>query len=142
MIDTDWLWLTEDGPLTDEQVLEYTGFVYVITCLDAPFKRYIGKKLFTAAKTKQVKGKKKKTRVPSNWRKYWGSNAELLEDIKRVGKERFSRTILKLCKSKGECSYYEAKFQFEHDVLLSPLFYNTWLSVRVRRSHLPQKGLT
>ena len=50
------------------------GFVYLITNL-VNGKKYIGKKLFFSSKSKQVNGKKKKTKVESDWRKYYGSNA-------------------------------------------------------------------
>lgn len=111
------------------------GFVYEIKN-EKEDKYYIGKKLFTKAAYKQVKGKRKKIRKESNWKDYYGSNAELLEDVKIHGKENFTRRILRLCKSKGELSYYEAKYQFEDDVLYDKASYNTWIQCKIHKKHL------
>jgi len=125
----------------EEQIVEevdpiFVGFVYIITN-KLNGKKYIGKKLLQFRRTKKIKGKSKKVLVESDWRQYFGSNAELNEDVKELGAENFDRTILRFCKSKGECSYWEAKCQFEFDVLLNPQeYYNSWIMVKVRRSHL------
>lgn len=132
-------WIFE-GNLLEEVDPSYVGFVYLITN-KLNGRQYIGKKLFNFKKTKIVKGKKKKFTVESDWRDYFGSSEELKLDISKYGEENFERKILKFCKSKGECSYYEAKYQFEYDVLLeTDKFYNSWISVRVRRSHLVKKN--
>lgn len=114
---------------------EIYGFVYVI---ENTFnnKKYIGKKFFWTPKTRQIKKKKKKYLAESDWKEYFGSNEELLKDIELLGKENFKRTILKLCQNKGECSYIEAKYQFEYDVLRNPLYYNSWIMLKVHRKHL------
>jgi hypothetical protein len=112
------------------------GFVYKITNT-LTGKEYIGKKLFTSAGRKQVKGKRKRIRIESNWRGYYGSNKELLHDVATNGQEHFERVILYLCKTKGQCSYYEAKLQFELGVLEKPQnFYNEWISCKIHRKHL------
>ena len=64
------------------------------------------------------------------------SNKELLQHVEIFGKEKFTREIIRLCKSKGEASYYEAKEQFDRDALLSENYYNSWIMVRVRKSHV------
>ena len=99
-------------------------------------RKYIGKKLFHFSKTKQIKGKKKRYKVPSDWQTYYGSNEELKKDVILLGVESFSREILHLCKSKGECSYLEAKEQFHNNVMEGNDYYNTWIMVRVRKSHI------
>jgi hypothetical protein len=112
------------------------GFVYKITNTITG-KQYIGKKLFTAAGRKQVKGKRKRIRVESNWRDYYGSNKELLHDVATHGREHFHREILHLCTTKGQCSYFEAKEHFQHSVLEHPdLYYNDWIMCRIHRKHL------
>jgi len=131
-------WTISGWTFTEDMVAEYFGFVYLITNKKNG-KKYIGKKFFTSGKTKQVKGKKKRYRVPSDWQTYYGSNAKLIEDVIQYGKENFSREILHICKSKGECSYLEAKEQFIRGVLESDDYYNTWIMVRVRKSHI--KGI-
>lgn len=131
-------WIYE-GNILEEVDPSYVGFVYLITN-KLNGRQYIGKKLLNFKKTKIVKGKKKKFTVESDWKVYFGSSEELKSDIALHGEDNFERKILKFCKSKGECSYYEAKYQFEYDVLLeSDKFYNSWISVRVRRSHLVKK---
>lgn len=129
-------WYYEQSVLTDESVLDsYVGFVYQITNLTSG-RKYIGKKLLKFRKSKQVKGKRKKFLVESDWRNYWGSNKTLISDVQTFGEVSFKREILRLCKSKGECNYFEAKFQFEFLALESDSYYNDWIMVKVHRSHL------
>jgi hypothetical protein len=111
------------------------GFVYQITNLTNG-KKYIGKKFFYSTKTKQVKGRKKRTKVSSNWQTYYGSSDNLSKDVLELGHEKFVREILHLCISKGECGYLEAKEQFVRGVMESEDYYNTWIMVRVRKSHI------
>jgi hypothetical protein len=128
-------WTYESIEFTDDLVGDNIGFVYQITNL-ANKRKYIGKKLFHSAKTKQVKGKKKRYKVPSDWKTYYGSNEELKKDVKEMGEDNFIREILHLCKSKGECSYLEAKEQFNRNVMEGDEYYNVWIMVRVRKSHI------
>ena len=114
---------------------KYYGFVYKITRI-SDGKSYIGKKLLKSRRTKILKGKKKKITVDSDWKKYWGSNKFLQEDVKTLGEDNFKREILKFCKTKGELNYFEAKYQFDYDVLESESFYNEWIMVRVHNSHI------
>lgn len=112
------------------------GFVYIITNLQTQ-RKYIGKKLFKRSKTRQIKGKKKRSFVESDWKEYYGSNKELIEDVGLLGVHNFKREVLRLCKTKGECTYYEAKYQYEYDVLLKPgEWYNSWISCKVTKTHL------
>jgi hypothetical protein len=131
-------WTYKDIDFTEEQIGEFYGFVYLITNLQSG-RKYIGKKFFYSSKTKQVKGKKKRYKVFSNWQTYYGSNAELSEDVIQLGSENFKREIIHLCKSKGECGYLEAKEQFINSVLESDDYYNAWIMVKVHTNHI--KGL-
>lgn len=121
---------------------KYYGFVYIITN-NINNKKYLGKKFFWSQKTRPpLKGKKNKRRekVLSDWLEYWGSNDELKSDIEKHGKENFSREIIHLCKTKGITNYLEAKEQFKKSVLeKEDLWYNTWIMVRVNRSHIKNK---
>jgi len=128
-------WQYNDKDFTDDLIGDNYGFVYQITNL-ANNKKYIGKKFFYSTKTKQVKGKKKKLKVPSDWQTYYGSSDTLKQDVLQYGPENFKREILHLCKSKGVCGYLEAKEQFINNVLESDDYYNTWIMVRVRKSHI------
>ncbi len=111
------------------------GFVYLITNLTNN-KKYIGKKLFEFTRTKKVKGKKKKTKIQSDWVDYFGSNRVLQTDVERLGPDKFRRTILRLCKSKGTCNYWEAYEIMIREAITSDEYYNEWLSVKVSRSQI------
>ena len=129
------MWLYDEGPVDESTLEEYIGFVYIITNLEDQ-RRYIGKKLLKFRRSKKVKGRKKKFLVDSDWKDYWGSNKSLQEDVRELGEERFERRILRLCRSRGEMNYYEAKYQFENDVLESDAWYNDAIMVKVHRSHI------
>ena len=127
-------WIYKESIFTEDMIDDNYGFVYEIVGPNG--KKYIGKKFFYSSKTKQVKGKKKRIKVASDWQSYYGSNEELKKDVVTHGKHMFSRKIIYLCKSKGECGYLEAKEQFVRGVLESDEYYNTWIMVRVRKSHI------
>lgn len=134
-------WLFNGIPLI-EFPEDYVGFVYLIeNLLDG--RKYIGKKLSTSTRTKLINGKKKKVKTESNWKKYFGSNDELIADVKLHGAENFKRTILHMCISKSDCNYLEAREQFDMRVLEKPeLFYNRWIMVKVRGSQLKLTNIT
>lgn len=127
------MWLYNDCEFTEDMIFDNVGFVYIITNLTNN-KQYVGKKLFTKSKTYQKNKKKKKTRVSSDWMTYTGSNEQLNQDIKNG--DQIKKEIIHLCKSKGVMSYLETKEILVRDCLLSENFYNTWVSARIRRSHL------
>jgi len=134
-------WLFEN---THVEILpeDCVGFVYLITN-NISGRKYIGKKLSKFSKTtyKVVKlkngtkkRKKIRSKVDSDWQDYYGSSDELKKDVELLGIDKFTREVLKYCKSKTELSYYEAKYQFDNDVLLDKVkWYNAWISVKVRR---------
>lgn len=129
------MWLYDDKPVDEPELENYIGFVYVIEN-KTDNRMYIGKKLLKFKRTKKIKGRNKKVSVDSDWKKYWGSNKNLQEDVLELGEDKFQRKILRLCKSKGEMNYYEAKYQFELGVLESDQYYNEWIMVKVHRSHI------
>ena len=127
-------WIYEKEPLTEipEGII---GFVYLITN-QANGMKYIGKKNFYFSKTKQVKGKKKRIKVESDWRDYYGSNKALVEHVSLFGENKFVREIIHLCKSKGEMAYYETKAFLADDAVLFERYYNDWVMCRVRKNHI------
>lgn len=134
------MWYYNNEPYQPESIdpKEIHGFVYEIEDLDTGMK-YIGKKGFWFSKTLPItktRKRRKRLKVESDWKDYYGSGERILEEVSSKGKDRFKRTILRLCKTKAECTYYEAKFQFERDVLLRDDYYNDWISAKVRRAHL------
>jgi len=127
-----------NGKEYDETPEEYQGFVYMITELDTG-KKYIGKKFFWKPKTLPITKNRKRrvrTRVESDWRTYFGSSKEVQTLVESKGNSNFKREILRLCKTKGECSYYEAKEQFERNVLLSDEYYNEFIGCKIHSRHL------
>jgi len=122
----------------EETPEEYQGFVYMITELDTG-KKYIGKKFFwkpkILPKTKTRK-RRVRARVESDWRKYYGSSVEVKSLVEEKGVDNYKRDILYLCRTKGECSYYEAKLQFQYDVLLSDDFYNEFIGCKIHSKHI------
>jgi hypothetical protein len=139
-------WYYQGNPV--EQLPEdCIGFVYLIVN-NLSKRKYIGKKLAKFSKTtyrtvKLKNGTKKKkkirSKIDSDWREYYGSNIELNKDVETLGKENFTREILFYCKSKAECSYIEAREQFQHQVLESTDYYNGHIQVRVHGSHIKGK---
>jgi hypothetical protein len=112
---------------------DYIGFVYKITNLTNG-KFYIGKKYFWFSKKKKITKKqlaklsptsgRKPTyeviRVESDWKTYWGSSKELLNDVKVLGEDHFECTILMLCKTKKQLTYYEMHHQCKEECLINP----------------------
>jgi hypothetical protein len=137
-------WLYNNVPIEDIDI-KYVGFVYLITNL-VTGKRYIGKKLskFSKTSTKTIKlkdGTKKKkkirSKVDSDWKTYWSSSKDVQTDVKTLGEDKFKREILMFCLTKGTATYYEAKYQFQHQVLEKPdEWYNGQIQCRIHRSHL------
>jgi len=130
---------TYNNEVFNETPEEYQGFVYQITEKDTG-KKYIGKKFFWKPKTLPITKTRKrrvKTRVESDWRTYYGSSKEVQELVESKGQDNYTKEILRLCKTKGECSYYEMKYQFEYDVLLKPdEYYNAFIGGKIHRRHV------
>ena len=124
---------TYQGKEVEELPQDVVGFVYIITNTTND-RQYIGKKLAKFSRSRPpLKGKKNKrrTKVESDWRDYYGSSDELNEDIAQLGKDNFKREILFYCYSKSELSYIEAREQFNYRVLESDKYYNGHIRVRV-----------
>ena len=117
------------------------GFVYEITNL-TDGRKYIGKKLSSFKRSRPpLKGRKNKRRykIDSDWREYYGSSDELTADVIKLGKEKFTREILFYCHSKAELSYVEAREQFARKVLESNNYYNGHIRVRVHGKGILRK---
>ena len=127
---------TYQGELVETLPDGVVGFVYLITNTTTG-RKYVGKKLAKFKRSRPpLKGRKNKRRhtVESDWQDYYGSSDLLIEDVNKLGKEKFKREIIHLCKSKGECNYLEAKEQFARGVLESDDYYNGHIRVRVHGS--------
>jgi len=96
-------WVGEVDPDT------YYGFVYLITNTVSG-RKYIGRKFYhTYRKRKRVR--------ESNWRVYAGSCKPLKEDMKRLGKDKFTFEIICNYKTRGGVVSGEVHFQTDNDVL-------------------------
>tara|TARA_B100001057_G_C22658909_1_gene875171 strand:+ start:625 stop:1026 length:402 start_codon:yes stop_codon:yes gene_type:complete len=130
-----WTFNKEEYNNTPE---DYQGFVYQITELDSN-KKYIGKKNFWKPKTLPITKSRKRrvrTRTESDWREYYGSSDEVRRLVESRGQDKFKREIIRLCKTKGEMSYYEAKMQFDNDVLFRKDYYNNFIGCKIHAKHL------
>ena len=126
-------WYYDGVPFEDSGT--HFGFVYLIENLSTG-RKYIGRKYFTSAGYKQVNGKKKKIRKPSDWQTYWGSNDTLKREVAATGESNYRRIILHLCKSKSECAYFETYEIMSRHALLSENYYNDWVTAKIRKDHL------
>ena len=130
-------WTYMERTFDSSDVGDHFGFVYCITNLINE-RQYIGRKYFWSFRT--PKGKKRKVKQESDWKKYYGSCPELKEDIKKINnKIFFKREILSLHKSKGDCNYEETKQLFLNNVLSesldngTPAYYNSNILGRYMR---------
>ena len=135
MEDYDNPWQYKGKAIEQDDLDGHLAFVYCITNIKTK-KAYIGKKLLQKTKTRQVKGKKKRTKIESDWKEYYGSNKQLQEDVEKIGTKYFRREILHLCKTKGTANYLEMREQIDRRVLESDQWYNEWVMVKVHRSHI------
>ena len=107
---------------------ETFGFVYNITNNHTK-RQYIGRKYFWKFRT--PKGKKRKVKSESDWKKYYGSCPELKEEIQQLGRQNFNRTILSLHNTAGKTNYEETRQLFSNNVLTealgdgTPAYYNS-----------------
>ena len=117
------------GPVPEDAF----GFIYEITNLTNG-RKYIGKKqMKRKIRRLPLKGKKRK-RIDfkeSDWKSYIGSSDSLKIDIDTLGSNKFKFEILKFCNNKFELSYFEAKMQFDKDVLLDENYYNGIINCRI-----------
>lgn len=140
----NWTYEGEIFDPTYEELEEWVGFVYVITEKNTDMK-YVGKKFFHRKKTLPItktRKRRKHTRVESDWKTYFGSSVKVQQLLEEHGAEAFDREIIRLCKTKGDCAYYETKEQFDREVLLQPDYYNGIINCRINRSHLSSNKIS
>ena len=136
MVDYENPWIYNGESFTSADIGDYFGFVYNITNLTNE-RQYIGRKYFWSFRT--PKGKKRKVKSESDWKNYYGSCPELKEDIIRIGKDNFTRTIISLHKTKGKTNFEETRQLFGNNVLIeslddgTPAYYNSNILSRYYR---------
>ena len=128
-------WLYQGKPFTSDDINDLFGFVYRITNLSTG-KQYIGRKYFY--QKRKPKGGKRRVTSESDWKKYYGSSAELKQDIKSLGKENFRREIISVHRTLGKVNYEETRQLFLNNVLTEhvdglPKYYNSNILGRYMR---------
>jgi hypothetical protein len=136
MYDNPWIYSNQpfDGPL---EGLE--GFIYLITNIETG-RSYVGKKHFWTRQKDRKTGRRKTKE--SDWRNYYSSSDDLKLDVEKLGRKKFKREILHLCKYKKEMTFWEQKEQWDRNVLLTDEYYNTNIGgkffVRERKIYFTQ----
>ena len=121
-------WYYKDTAFTSNDIGDFFGFVYCITNLQTG-KQYIGRKYFY--QFRKPRGKSRKVKSESDWKKYYGSSDELSADRKLLGNAAFKREILSLHTRLGDVNYEETKQLFLNNVLMEsldngePAYYNS-----------------
>ena len=127
-IDYENPWIYEGRPFTSDDIGDYYGFVYRITNTTSS-KSYIGRKYFV--QKRKPRGGKRRVTTESDWKRYFGSSEELKQDIRRLGKEKFTREIISLHRTLGKVNYEETRQLFINGVLTesledgTPAYYNS-----------------
>ena len=107
-------WVYKNTTFTSDDIGDFFGFVYRITNLQSG-KQYIGRKYFY--QFRKPRGKSRKVKSESDWKKYYGSSDELNTDRKTLGNECFKREIISLHTTKGWVNYEETRQLFLNNVL-------------------------
>lgn len=131
-------WTYKGQIFTSEEIGDYVGFVYLITDLSNN-KKYVGKKNFwSTRKLPPLKGQKRRRtkKTESDWMDYFGSSEEVKLLVEQNGRQGFKREIIRLCKTKGEMSYFEAKEQFDREVLFRDDYYNAFIGCKIHANHV------
>ena len=137
-IDYENPWIYQGTAFTTEHIDNFFGFVYCITNKQNN-RQYVGRKYFWKFRT--PKGKKRKVKSESDWKKYYGSCPELKEEIEQLGRQNFSRAILSLHNTAGKTNYEETKQLFSRGVLTealsdgTPAYYNSNILSRYFRKN-------
>jgi len=141
------MWLYKEKIIKDRSEIpeDVYGFIYLIRN-NKTGKYYIGKKVLEFNRKKKLTkkelaehtgpGRKPTSKIvtkESDWLNYWGSNKNLLEDIKRLDKENFTREILKYVPNKKQLTYYEVYYQCKYEVLLKDSYNDNILAKFYRR---------
>ena len=134
-------WLYQGSAFTTDDIDDFFGFVYRITNLQSG-KQYIGRKYFY--QFRKPRGKSRKVKSESDWKKYYGSSDELTADRKSIGNECFKREIISLHTTKGWVNYEETRQLFLNNVLSeNENYYNSNILGRyMRKDYYNEQRIT
>ena len=136
-------WIFNGHPFLSSDINDSFGFVYRITNL-LNGREYIGRKYFY--QLRKPRGGGRRVKSESDWKKYYGSSAELTAERKQVGNLAFRRDILSLHKTKGLTNFEETRQLFLNNVLTeamndgTPAFYNSNILGRYMRKDYFKTG--
>ena len=134
-------WVYKNTTFTSNDIGDFFGFVYRITNLQSG-KQYIGRKYFY--QFRKPRGKSRKVKSESDWKKYYGSSDELNTDRKSLGNECFKREIISLHTTKGWVNYEETRQLFLNNVLSeNENYYNSNILGRyMRKDYYNEQRIT
>ena len=138
MVDYENPWMYKGRPFTSEKIKDNYGFLYLIENTMTG-QKYIGRKYFV--QKRKPKGGKRRVTSESDWKKYYGSNQYLKEDVKQHGADHFKRKILSLHKTVGKTNFAETEALFKYKVLTAklddgtPMYYNDNILGRYFKKH-------
>ena len=140
-VDYENPWTYEGSPFLSENIDGMYGFVYRITNLQSG-KQYIGRKYFW--QHRKPRGKSRRVKSESNWKKYYGSSDELNEERSKIGNDSFRREILSVHPTPGRVNFEETRQLFLNNVLTealdngTPAYYNSNILGRYyRKDYFP-----
>lgn len=107
-------WTFRGEKFEEADAAKYAGFVYLITN-KTDGRMYVGKKFFWGMR--KQKGKTRRSKTESDWRRYFGSCKALQDDVKSLGAENFTREMLSLHTLKRDVNFCEVREQWIRDVL-------------------------
>lgn len=117
------------------------GFIYIVEEISTG-KIYIGQKHVWTNKVTTINKKKKKQKIESDWKSYYGSSGYINNKIEKEGTSDFKRYIIALCISDGNLNYIEAKIQFDLRVLeYQDKYINGYIGGRMAASHTKHNQL-
>jgi hypothetical protein len=138
MVEVDYEnpWIFKEQPFLSTDIGDFFGFVYRITNLQSG-RQYLGRKYFW--QFRKPRGKSRRVRSESDWKKYYGSSDELNRERAEIGNSCFKREILSLHDTKGWVNFEETRQLFIHNVLSeslddgTPKYYNSNILGRYMR---------
>ena len=125
-------WLFEGKPFTDEDIGDFTSFVYLLVIDDGEGDEmlYIGRKrLYSMTKKK---GAKRRSKGPSNWKNYWSSSDAIKEYRQENGVDNITRHILSLHTTDGDAHRREVATLWQAEALEDARFLNLDISGKWR----------